>query len=92
MKNPECSRLRKEYNTKVAVYNDCVKRVIQNKYEMSYLWKYKNDYPADWKRKAEMLTADRNQMRELKRSIRELKDNIRKCNAEHPQETQEEVQ
>ena len=92
MKNQECSRLAKEYNAQVKEFNERVKRVIQNKYEMSYLWKYKNDYPADWKRKAEMLTADRNLIKELRQNIRSLKDAIRKCNAEHPQENPEEVQ
>lgn len=53
---------------------------------MSYLWKYKNDYPADWKRKAEMLDADRKYIAQLRLDIRALKDRIRKCNAEHPQQ------
>jgi hypothetical protein len=52
---------------------------------MSYLWKYKNDYPADWKRKAEMLSDDRTQMEIIKQNIIALKAKIRKCNAEHPQ-------
>jgi hypothetical protein len=67
------------------MYNDINKRVVRNKFEMSYLWKYKNDYPADWKRKAEMLSDDRNQMAVLKQNIITLKAKIRKCNAEHPQ-------
>lgn len=85
MKNPECSKLRKEYNQQVAIFNKLVERVVKNKYEMSYLWKYKNDYPADWKRKAEMLTADRNHMEIIKTNIINLKFRLRKCNAEHPQ-------
>jgi hypothetical protein len=52
---------------------------------MFYLWKYKKDYPADWKRKAEMLSADRNQLEILKSNIISLKAKIRKCNMEHPQ-------
>lgn len=85
MKNQLCSKLVKEYNVNVKKYNDINKRVVRNKFEMSYLWKYKNDYPADWKRKAEMLSDDRNQMAEIKQKIIALKAKIRKCNAEHPQ-------
>lgn len=85
MKNKECSRLRKEYNQQVDIYNKINVRVIRNKYEMSYLWKYKNDYPADWKRKAEMLSDDRKHMSILKQNIRTLKSKMRKCNMEHPQ-------
>lgn len=85
LKNPERSRLAIEYNSQVSVYNQVNKRVIQNKYEMSYLWKYKNDYPADWKRKVKMLTDDRKQLKELKYIIRSLKANIRKCNSEYAQ-------
>ena len=85
MKNQECSRLFKEYHKLVVEYNNCNERIIKNKFEMYYLWKYKNDYPADWKRKSEMLTEDRNYMEQLKQNIIVLKDKIRKCNIEHPQ-------
>ena len=85
MKNQLCSKLVKEYNANVKMYNDINKRVVRNKFEMSYLWKYKNDYPADWKRKAEMLSDDRSQMEVIKQNIIALKAKIRKCNAEHPQ-------
>ena len=85
MKNQQCSILVKEYKSNVKMYNDINKRVVRNKFEMSYLWKYKNDYPADWKRKAEMLSDDRSQMAVLKQNIITLKAKIRKCNAEHPQ-------
>lgn len=85
MKNQECSVLVKEYNSNVKKYNEINKRIVQNKYEMFYLWKYKKDYPADWKRKAEMLTADRDQLEILKSNIIALKVKIRKCNTEHPQ-------
>lgn len=85
MKNQLCSKLVKEYNSNVKKYNDINKRVVRNKFEMSYLWKYKNDYPADWRRKAEMLSDDRKRMSELKQNIIALKAKIRKCNAEHPQ-------
>lgn len=85
MKNQQCSVLVKEYKSNVKVYNELNKQIVQNKFEMSYLWKYKKDYPADWKRKAEMLSYDRSQMEILKQNIISLKAKIRKCNAEHPQ-------
>lgn len=85
MKNQLCSVLVKEYNSNVKVYNEINKRIVRNKFEMFYLWKYKKDYPADWKRKAEMLSDDRSQMAVLKQNIISLKAKIRKCNAEHPQ-------
>lgn len=85
MKNQECSVLVKEYNSNVKVYNEINKRIVQNKFEMFYLWKYKNDYPADWKRKAEMLSEDRSQMEVIKSNIISLKAKIRKCNAEYTQ-------
>ena len=91
MKNQECSRLRKEYNTKVKTFNEFIKIVVQNKFEMFYLWKYKNDYPADWKRKAETLSADRQTMKQLRRDIRELKEQIRKCNSEYAKSEQEQA-
>lgn len=83
MKNQECSRLRKEYNAKVKTFNEFIHIVRRNKFEMSYLWKWKNDYPADWKRKAETLTADRQTMKQLRNEIKELKEQIRKCNADY---------
>jgi hypothetical protein len=83
MKNQECSRLRKEYNAKVKTFNEFIHIVRRNKFEMSYLWKWKNDYPADWKRKAETLTADRQTMKQLRQEIKELKEQIRKCNADY---------
>ncbi len=86
MKNPACSKLVKEYNLQVTLYNIINERVIQNKYEMFYLWKYKQDYPADWKRKAEKLSDDRVKMAKTKQIIRNLKRRIRECNSEHPQQ------
>ena len=85
MKNQLCSELNKEYNLNVKEYNEINKKIVQNKYEMFYLWKYKNDYPADWERKAEMLSDDRNKINVIKDNIISLKAKIRKCNAEHPQ-------
>lgn len=83
MKNQECSRLVKEYNSNVKVYNEINKRIVQNKYEMFYLWKYKKDFPADWKRKAENLSDDRNQLENTKNNIIALKFKIRKCHSEY---------
>lgn len=85
MKNLERSRLFKEYRSQVDEYNIYNERVIKNKYEMSYLWKYKSDYPEDWRRKADMLTDDRLHMNQLKQTIKELKEKIRQSNVEHPQ-------
>lgn len=85
MKNLERSRLFKEYRSQVDEFNIYNERVIKNKYEMSYLWKYKNDYPEDWRRKADMLTDDRLHMNQLKQTIKELKEKIRQSNVEHPQ-------
>ena len=85
MKNLEHSQLVKEYKAQVVKYNNLVERVVKNKIEMKYLWKYKKDYPADWKRKAEMLSDDRDNMKRLKQSIRTLKAKMRVC-ASHPQE------
>lgn len=83
MKNQECSKLTKTYNKYVVLYNDCVKRIVQNKFEMSYLWKYKKDYPADWKRKAEMLSDDRSQLNTIMCEIIALKFKIRRSNSEY---------
>lgn len=85
MKNLEHSQLVKEYKAQVVEYNNLVERVVKNKFEMKYLWKYKKDYPADWKRKAEMLSDDRDNMWRLKQSIMKLKAKIREC-ASRPQE------
>lgn len=85
MKNLEHSQLVKEYKAQVVEYNNLVERVVKNKFEMKYLWKYKKDYPADWKRKAEMLSEDRDNMKRLKQSIRTLKEKMRVC-ASRPQE------
>ena len=85
MKNQERANLYQEYHAQVKKYNEINEKVVRNKFEMSYLWKYKNDYPADWKRKAEMLSDDRQQMWEIKHRIIALKAKMRKSDAEHPQ-------
>lgn len=83
MKNKKCSVLVKKYNSNVKKYNEINKRIVHNKYEMSYLWKYKKEFPGDWKRKAEKLSDDRNQMEIIKNNIIALKFKIRKCNSEY---------
>lgn len=85
MKNQERAELYQEYHSQVKMYNEITERVILNKFEMNYLWKYKNDYPADWKRKAEMLSDDRAKMFAIKKQIISLKAKMRKSDADHPQ-------
>lgn len=85
MKNQERAELYQEYHSQVKMYNEITDRVVRNKFEMSYLWKYKNDYPADWRRKAEMLSDDRVEMWTIKNRIIALKAKMRKSDSEHPQ-------
>ena len=85
MKNQERAKLHQKYNAKVKKYNEINQRVVRNKFEMSKLWLYKSDYPADWKRKAEMLSDDRVEMWTIKNQIIALKAKMRKSDSEHPQ-------
>ena len=85
MKNQERAELYQEYHSQVKMYNEITERVVRNKFEMSYLWKYKNDYPSDWVRKAEMLSDDRERMLSIKHKIIALKAKMRKSDSEHPQ-------
>lgn len=85
MKNQERAELYQEYHSQVKKYNEITKRVVRNKFEMSKLWLYKNDYPADWVRKAEMLSDDRERMFAIKNRIIVLKAKMRKSDSEHPQ-------
>jgi hypothetical protein len=85
MKNQERAELYQEYHSQVKMYNEITERVILNKFEMSKLWLYKNDYPADWVRKAEMLSDDRVKMLSIKNRIIALKAKMRKSDSEHPQ-------
>ena len=85
MKNQERAELYQEYHSQVKMYNEITDRVVRNKFEMSYLWKYKKDYPADWRRKAEMLSDDRVEMWTIKNRIIALKAKMRKSDSEHPQ-------
>ena len=85
MKNQERAELYQEYHSQVKMYNEITERVVLNKFEMSKLWLYKNDYPADWVRKAEMLSDDRVEMWTIKNRIIALKAMMRKSDSEHPQ-------
>lgn len=85
MKNQKRAELYQEYHSQVKMYNEITDRVVRNKFEMSYLWKYKNDYPADWVRKAEMLSDDRQRLWNIKHKIIALKAKMRKSDSEHPQ-------
>ena len=85
MKNQERAELYQEYHSQVKMYNEINERVVRNKFEMSYLWKYKNDYPADWRRKAEMLSDARVEIWTIKNRIIALKAKMRKSDSEHPQ-------
>ena len=85
MKNQERAKLYQEYHSQVKMYNEITKRVVRNKFEMSYLWKYKNDYPTDWVRKAVILSDDRERMFAIKNQIIALKAKMRKSDSEHPQ-------
>lgn len=85
MKNQKRAELYQEYHSQVKMYNEITERVVRNKFEMSYLWKYKTDYPADWVRKAEMLSDDRQRLWSIKHKIIALKAKMRKSDSEHPQ-------
>lgn len=85
MKNQERADLYQAYHTQVVKYNEINERVVRNKFEMSYLWKYKSDYPADWKRKAEMLSSDRTSLSILKQNIIAIKAKMRQSDSKHPQ-------
>ena len=85
MKNQERAELYQEYHSQVKIYNEITERVVLNKFEMSKLWLYKNDYPADWVRKAEMLSDDRAKLWNIKNRIIALKAKMRKSDSEHPQ-------
>lgn len=85
MKNQERAELYQEYHSQVKMYNEITERVVLNKFEMSKLWLYKNDYPADWVRKAEMLSDDRQRLWNIKNRIIALKAKMRKSDSEHPQ-------
>ena len=85
MRNQERAELYQEYHSQVKMYNEITERVVLNKFEMSKLWLYKNDYPADWVRKAEMLSDDRQRLWNIKHKIIALKAMMRKSDSEHPQ-------
>lgn len=81
MKNTEHSQLYREYRSLVESINTIVERIIKTKFEMDYLWKYKKDYPSDWKRMAEKLASDRNDTKAMRFAIREIKLKMRESNS-----------
>ena len=81
MKNTEYSQLYREYRSLVETYNTIVERIIKTKFEMDYLWKYKKDYPSDWKRMAEKLASDRYDTEQIQSSIINLKFKMREVNS-----------
>lgn len=81
MKNTEHSQLYREYRSLVESINTIVERIIKTKFEMDYLWKYKKDYPSDWKRMAEKLASDRNDTKIMRFAIREIKLKMRESNS-----------
>lgn len=81
MKNTEHSQLYREYRSLVESINTIVERIIKTKFEMDYLWKYKKDYPSDWKRMAEKLASDRNDTKSIRVAIREIKLKMRESNS-----------
>lgn len=81
MKNSEHSQLYREYRSLVENFNTIVDRIIKTKFEMDYLWKYKKDYPSDWKRMAERLASDRNDTKAIRIAIREIKLKMRESNS-----------
>jgi hypothetical protein len=52
---------------------------------MSHFWKYKKDYPEDWKRAADNLTSDRHRTALLRVKIKDLKNKMRENTVNHPQ-------
>lgn len=81
MKNSEHSQLYREYRSLVERFNTIVDRIIKTKFEMDYLWKYKKDYPSDWKRMAEKLASDRKDSKLIRIAIREIKLKMRESNS-----------
>lgn len=81
MKNSEHSQLYREYRSLVERFNTIVDRIIKTKFEMDYLWKYKKDYPSDWKRMAEKLESDRKDSKLIRIAIREIKLKMRESNS-----------
>lgn len=85
MKNQTHSDLYNAYRSRVDEYNEIVDRIIKYKFEMDYLWKYKKDYPADWRKMVDKLLTERQKSATIRSSIRDIKNEIRISNANHPQ-------
>jgi hypothetical protein len=65
--------------------DEIVERIVNDKNAMSHFWKYKKDYPNDWKRAADNLTADRHRTALLRVKIKDLKNKMRENTVNHPQ-------
>jgi DNA-directed RNA polymerase subunit F len=89
MRNQEHSDLYKAYRSRVDEYNEIVERIIKYKFEMDYLWKYKKDYPADWRKMVDKLLTERQKSETIRASIRDIKEEIRIANANYPQTLKE---
>lgn len=79
----EYSQLYYKYRSLVAEYNCISERIVKNKFEMSYLWKYKKDYPEDWKHKAELLSSDKDKIWSIKNDIIAIKAKMRQCTIDY---------
>ena len=79
----EYSQLYYKYRSLVSEYNCISERIVKNKFEMSYLWKYKKDYPEDWKRKAELLSSDKDKIWSIKNDIIAIKAKMRQCTIDY---------
>lgn len=88
MKNKKSSNLHRMRRAQVTLYKEISDRVKKIKLDMSYLWKYKKDYPADWKRLADMLSDDKEQIAMLKLNIRSLKNRIRESDTKYTKQHQ----
>lgn len=89
MGNQKHSDLYKAYRLRVDEYNEIVERIIKYKFEMDYLWKYKKDYPADWRKMVDKLLTERQKSETIRASIRDIKEEIRIANANYPQTLKE---
>ena len=82
-KNQVYSTLFREYRKQVENYNAIIDGIIKIKADMDRFWKYKNDYPADWKRMAEKLSSERTMAYNLKCAIRSVKMDMKEASREY---------
>jgi hypothetical protein len=83
MKNVEYSQLYYKYRSLVVDYKYISEQIVKNKIEMSYLWKYKKEYPEDWKRKSDLLTSDKAEIKSIKSDIIAIKAKMRQCTIDY---------